>query len=77
MKAMTYCGKIVRKHGEGSGDIFLAKATITSIFPCGDQFNYYDILVTSCKHTCHPFCLGEMLRIGNKCLVCKELLHLE
>jgi len=44
---------------------------------CKAGYNYYDILVTSCKHTCHPFCLGEMLKIGNKCLVWGELLHLE
>jgi hypothetical protein len=33
--------------------------------------------MTSCKHTYHPFCLGEMLRNENKCMVCGEVLHLK
>jgi hypothetical protein len=37
----------------------------------------YDILVTSCKHTYHPFCLCEMLKIENKCFVYGELLQLK
>jgi hypothetical protein len=42
---------------------------------CKVGYNYYDISITSYNHTYHPFCLGEMLKIGNKCLVCGELLH--
>jgi hypothetical protein len=37
---------------------------------CKVGYNYHDISVTSCKHTYHFFCLGEMLKIGNKCLIC-------
>jgi hypothetical protein len=44
---------------------------------CKAAYNYYDILLTSCKHTYHPFCLSEMLKIGNKRLVYGEMLHLE
>ncbi len=42
---------------------------------CKVGYNYYNISITSCKHTYHPFYLGEMLKIINKCLVCGELLH--
>jgi hypothetical protein len=35
-KATTCYGKVARKHGEGRGDIFLAKTNVTSIFPCGN-----------------------------------------
>ncbi len=44
---------------------------------CKVGYTYYNISITSCKHTYHPFCLGEMLKIRNKCYVCGELLHLE
>jgi len=37
MKATTCYGKVVRKHGKGRGDIFLAKANVTSIFPYGNS----------------------------------------
>jgi hypothetical protein len=37
----------------------------------------YDIAITSCKHTYHPFCLIEVLRDNNKCLICDELSHLD
>ncbi len=33
--------------------------------PCGfckTRYAFYDVVVTSCKHTYHPFCLGEMLK---------------
>lgn len=34
---------------------------------CNRAYHWYDVAVTSCKHTFHPFCLGEMLRINNRC----------
>ncbi len=33
--------------------------------------------MTSCKHTYHPFCLGEILKLQNKCLIYDQLLHLD
>jgi hypothetical protein len=33
VRTTTCCGKAIRKHGKGRGDIFLAKANVTSIFP--------------------------------------------
>jgi hypothetical protein len=48
--------------------------------PCGfckNWYKFYDVTLTSCKHTYHPFYLGEMLKDDNKCfMVCDEMLHL-
>jgi hypothetical protein len=44
---------------------------------CERGYTFYDVVVTSCNHTYHPFCLGEMLKNENKHLVCKDLFHLE
>jgi hypothetical protein len=34
-----------------------------------------DDVITSCKHTFHPFCLSAMLKYLNKCCVCNVTLH--
>jgi hypothetical protein len=34
------------------------------------------MVVTSCKHMYHPFCLGELLRSNNKCFLCGKKIHL-
>jgi hypothetical protein len=44
---------------------------------CGGSFHCYDIVVTSCKHTFHPFCLGAMLSDGQECCVYKTTLYPE
>jgi hypothetical protein len=33
---------------------------------CKRGYAFYDVVVTSCKHTYHPFCLSEMLKSENK-----------
>jgi hypothetical protein len=41
--------------------------------PCGfynHAFHYMDVVVTPCKHTFHPFCLGVILKESSKCIVC-------
>ncbi len=46
---------------------------IILVKPCGfckAWYNSYDKVVTSCKHTYHPFYLGELLKNDNKCCVC-------
>jgi hypothetical protein len=46
--------------------------------PCGfckNWYNFYDVTLISCKHTYHLFCLAEMLKNDNKCLVCGEVFH--
>lgn len=34
-------------------------------------FTSYDVAITSCKHTYHPFCLTHLCKEDDKCLVCK------
>jgi hypothetical protein len=86
MKATTWCGKVVRNMERGGGTSFWPKPTLHPSFLveidstpfivlkacgfCKAGYNYYDISVSSCKHTYHLFYLGEMLKIGNKCLIC-------
>ncbi len=42
---------------------------------CNQWFHCFDIAITSCKHTFHPFCFCAMLQNSNKCCVCKQKLH--
>jgi hypothetical protein len=45
---------------------------------CGyyNQWCYcVDIVITSCKHTFHPFCLVAMLENSNKYYVCEQKSH--
>jgi hypothetical protein len=35
-------------------------------------FHCNDIVVISCKHMYHPFCLGELVRVNNKCSICEQ-----
>lgn len=54
------------------------ETTVIILRPCGfcnGSFHCYDIVVTSCKHTFHPFCLGAMLADSQKCCVCDTSLH--
>jgi hypothetical protein len=44
---------------------------------CNRGYHCHDIVVASCKHTFHPFCLGELLRVNNKCFVCAQVFHLD
>jgi hypothetical protein len=38
---------------------------------CNEGFHCMDVVVTSCKHTFHPLCLGAMLKDSNKwCMQC-------
>lgn len=48
------------------------------INPCGfcnRGFHCFDVVLTSCRHAFHPFCISEVARTGNKCVVCEELFH--
>jgi hypothetical protein len=48
------------------------------IKPCGYCNKWYlakDIVIISCEHTFHPFCLVTMLEHPNKCCLCKQKLH--
>ncbi len=52
--------------------------TFIIVKPCGfcnQGFHCMHVVVTSCKHTFHPFCLGVMLKESNKCCVCNVTFH--
>lgn len=51
--------------------------TIQSCGFCNRSYHCHDIVVTSCKHTFHPFCLREFLKGTNKCIICGQTLHLD
>lgn len=49
-----------------------------NVRPCGfcnQGYHCSNITMTSCKHTYHTICLGEFLKLQNKCVVCDQLLH--
>jgi hypothetical protein len=55
-------------------------STYITMKPCGfcnRSYHCYDVAMTSCKHTFHLICLGEMLKISNKCSICAQGLHLD
>jgi hypothetical protein len=52
--------------------------TFIIINACGyynQWFHCDDIVVTSYRHTFHPFCFEAMLKDSIKCCVCKQKLH--
>jgi hypothetical protein len=52
--------------------------TFIFVKPCGfcnQGFHCMDVVITSCKHTFHLFCLGAMLKESNKCYICNVKLH--
>ncbi len=51
---------------------------VINVRPCGfcnQGYHCWDIAMTSCKHTYHPFYLGEIIKLQNTCLVYDHLLH--
>ncbi len=42
---------------------------------CNRRYYCHDIAIVSCKHTCHQFCLGELLKVINKCSICAQMFH--
>jgi hypothetical protein len=47
--------------------------TYILVKPCGfcnKRYHCCDITIASYKHTFHPFCLGELLGVNNKCSIC-------
>ncbi len=49
--------------------------TICSL--CKRGFNFFDIVMGSCKHVYHPFYLAEVIRRIDKCGVCAKVFHLD
>ena len=49
-----------------------------SLEPCGFSqrgFHFFDVCLTSCKHSFHSWYLAKVCRTSNKCSVCNELFH--
>lgn len=44
---------------------------------CGQWYHCWDIIMTSCLHTYHPTCLGEHLKMNNRCKVYNQKLYLD
>jgi hypothetical protein len=56
-------------------DDFLPQIQLRPCGYCKQWFHCFDVVVTSCKHTFHPFCLAESLRSSNNCVTCGQILH--
>jgi hypothetical protein len=44
---------------------------------CNRGYYCHDIAIAFYKHTFHPFCLEELLRVINKCSICARVFHLD
>lgn len=42
---------------------------------CKRGYHCYDIAVASCKHMFHPYCLGEVFKKSQSCVVCEQPIH--
>jgi hypothetical protein len=76
-EGMTFKPKPImhfEEHVDDNGRIFII------VKPCGfcnNGFHCMDVVVASCKHTFHLFCLSVMLKDSNKCCVCNVKIHLD
>ena len=61
-------------HAQGSGDDTLLELQPCSF--CNRCFSSYVIVVASCRHMYHPFCIASLCGKENKCVTCGELFHL-
>lgn len=42
---------------------------------CKKCYHCWDVTITLCKHRYHPFCLDELVKQQNRCLVCEQVFH--
>jgi hypothetical protein len=42
---------------------------------CKQWYHCFDLIVTLCKHTYHPFCLVEGLKTSKNCIMCGQILY--
>lgn len=42
---------------------------------CNRWYNSFDLVMTSCKHFYHPFCITKLLDTQNSCVTCEEPFH--
>jgi hypothetical protein len=58
--------------GDADGSIHI------QLHPCGFYklwYHCFDLVITSCKHTFHPYCLDESLKTSNHCFTCGHILN--
>ena len=42
---------------------------------CNRWYTSFDVVMASCKHFYHPFCIAKVAETGNACVICKETFH--
>jgi hypothetical protein len=42
---------------------------------CNRWYTSFDVVLASCKHLYHPFCIAKLLESQKECVVCKEAFH--
>jgi hypothetical protein len=42
---------------------------------CNRWYNSFDVVMTSCKHFYHPFCITKLVDTQNFCVTCKKPFH--
>jgi hypothetical protein len=42
---------------------------------CNRWYTLFDVVMASCKHLYHPFCIAKLLESQKECVVCKEAFH--
>ena len=42
---------------------------------CNRWYTAFDIVMASCKHLYHPFCVAKLVETQNSCVICKEHFH--
>lgn len=42
---------------------------------CNGHFSFFDVVVASCRHLYHPFCIVSLCGKQNRCVTCAETFH--
>ena len=42
---------------------------------CNRWYNSFDVVMTSCKHFYHPFCITKLVDTQNCCVTCEKPFH--
>jgi hypothetical protein len=77
MGMMTFKPKLIMHTNEPQEDSGRPFVIMKPCGICNQGFHCMDVVVTSCKHTFHPFCLSVMIKESNRCCVCNVRLHFD
>jgi hypothetical protein len=44
---------------------------------CSRWYNSFDVVMSSCKHFYHPFCISKLVDLQHSCVTCNEPFHLD